>query len=233
MELPYFYVPELNASIIQLDEINSKHIVTVLRMKKGEVLLLTNGKGKKAQAVIIDDHRKRCTVQVSHVEETAKPAPSISIGISLLKNSSRLEWFIEKATELGVNEILPLICHRTEKQHFRHDRMQHIVISAMLQSQQSWMPLLHEPIDFSSSLKSPSQIKLIAYCGESLKKPLTHITITGDTIILIGPEGDFSSDEFIDAIKAGYQPVTLGNTRLRTETAGIMAASLLSASRKL
>lgn len=231
MELPYFYMPELNTSIIELDEINSKHIVTVLRMKKGETLLLTNGKGKKAQAILIDDHRKRCSVQISNIEEIPKPIPSISIGISLLKNPSRLEWFIEKSTELGVSEILPMICNRTEKQHFRQERMQQIVISAMLQSQQSWMPVLHEPVEFSSALKKPSQIKLIAYCGESLKKPINDMPVTGDTIILIGPEGDFSTNEFNDAVNSGYQPVTLGNTRLRTETAGIMAASLLCSSR--
>ena len=233
MELPYFYVPELNSSITTLDETNSKHVVTVLRMKKGEELLLTDGKGKKAQAIIVDDHRKKCAVQVTRIEETATISPSISIGISLLKNSSRLEWFMEKATELGITEIVPLICEHTEKEHFKKDRMQQILISAMLQSQQSWMPILKEPIGFNQILNNPSANKIIAYCGDGEKKPLKSISINADTIILIGPEGDFSKKEFNSAIEKGFQPVTLGNTRLRTETAGIVAATILCATRNL
>jgi RNA methyltransferase, RsmE family len=231
MELPYFYVPELNSSMNTLDETNSKHVVTVLRMKKGEELLLTDGKGKKAQAIIIDEHRKKCVVQVTRIEETAKPSPSITIGISLLKNTSRLEWFMEKSTELGVTEIFPLICDHTEKEHIKEERMQQILISAMLQSQQSWMPILHEPVEFTSIINHSSSIKLIAYCGEVEKKHLKAIPANSDTIILIGPEGDFSSKEFIAAIGKGYQPITLGDTRLRTETAGIVAAAILCSNR--
>ena len=134
MDLPFFYVSEINESIISLDETNSKHIVTVLRMEKGEELLITNGKGKKAQAIIIDDNRKKCTVQISHIEETKPAQPSVSIGISLIKNSSRFEWFLEKVTEIGVNEILPLICERTEKENFKSERMQQIMINANAQS---------------------------------------------------------------------------------------------------
>jgi 16S rRNA (uracil1498-N3)-methyltransferase len=231
MELPYFYVPELNSSMNILDEINSKHVVTVLRMKKGEELLLTDGKGKKAQAIIVDDHRKKCVVQVTRIEETDKPSPSINIGISLLKNTSRLEWFMEKSTELGITEIFPLICDHTEKEHFKEDRMQHILISAMLQSQQSWMPVLHPLVEFRSILNNSCSKKLIAYCGNVVKKQLRTVPVTSDTIILIGPEGDFSIKEFTAAIEKGYQPITLGDTRLRTETAGIVAAALLSSNR--
>ena len=233
MELPYFYVPEINSSITTLDETNSKHVVTVLRMKKGEELLLTDGKGKKAQAIIVDDHRKKCTVQVTKVEETPILTPSISIGISLLKNTSRLEWFMEKATELGITEIVPLICDHTEKQHFKEERMQQILISAMLQSQQSRMPLLHQLVDFAEIINRKHAIKLIAYCGYASKQKLNSIPITSDTLILIGPEGDFSKQEFNDAVEKGFQPVTLGNTRLRTETAGIVAGTILCANRNL
>lgn len=231
MELPYFYVPELSSSMNTLDETNSKHVVTVLRMKNGEEMLLTDGKGKKAQAIIVDDHRKKCVVQVTRIEETTSPSPSIVIGISLLKNTSRLEWFMEKATELGVTEIFPMICDHTEKEHFKEERMQQILISAMLQSQQSRMPVLHEAVAFSQILNNSSAIKIIAYCGDGEKKPLKAISINSDTILLIGPEGDFSKKEFIAAIEKGFQPVTLGNTRLRTETAGIVAAAILCSNR--
>ena len=233
MELPYFYVPELNSSITTLDETNSKHVITVLRMKKGEELLLTDGKGKKAQGIIVDDHRKKCAVQVTRVEETAMPAPSIAIGISLLKNASRLEWFLEKSAELGITEIFPLICDHTEKQHFKEERMRQILISAMLQSQQSRMPLLNQLVEFASILTSRYSSKLIAYCGDVVKAPLRNITVNSDTLLLIGPEGDFSIKEFTNAIENGFQAVSLGNTRLRTETAGIVGAAILSANRSL
>jgi len=233
MELPYFYVPELSSSMNTLDETNSKHVVTVLRMKNGEELLLTDGKGKKAQAIIVDDHRKKCVVQVTKIEETAAPSPSIAIGISLLKNTSRLEWFMEKSTELGITEIFPLICDHTEKEHFKEERMQQILISAMLQSEQSRMPILHQPIAFNQILNNSSLNKLIAYCGNVEKKTLRSISINSDTILLIGPEGDFSKNEFIASIEKGFQSVTLGNTRLRTETAGIVAAAILCANRNL
>ena len=231
MVLPYFYVPELNSSMNTLDEINSKHVVTVLRMQKGEELLLTDGKGRKAQAIIVDDHRKKCIVQVTGIEVNERLSPSISIGISLLKNASRLEWFMEKSTELGITEIFPLICDHTEKLHFKEERMQHILISAMLQSQQSWMPLLHPPIELRSILNNPYSKKMIAYCGDVVKKQLKTAAVTSDTIILIGPEGDFSLKEFTAALEKGFQPITLGETRLRTETAGIVAAAILCSNR--
>ncbi len=233
MELPYFYVPELSSSMNTLDETNSKHVVTVLRMKKGEELLLTDGKGKKAQAIIVDDHRKKCVVQITKVENSETTSPTITIGISLLKNTSRLEWFMEKSTELGITEIFPLICDHTEKEHFKEERMQQILISAMLQSQQSRMPILHMPVEFSQILNNSSAIKLIAYCGDGEKKPLNATLINSNAIILIGPEGDFSKKEFNAAIEKGFQPVTLGNTRLRTETAGIVAAAILCTNKKL
>ena len=231
MELPYFYVPELNSSMNTLDETNSKHVVTVLRMKKGEELLLTDGKGKKAQAIIVDDHRKKCVVQVSRIEETPKASPTIRIGISLLKNTSRLEWFLEKATELGITEIFPLICAHTEKEHFKEERMKQIVISAMLQSEQSWMPVLHQPVEFNAIINNSASQKLIAYCGDVEKKPLKSFRTNSDTLILIGPEGDFSNKEFTAALEKGYEAVSLGDTRLRTETAGIVVAAILCSNR--
>jgi 16S rRNA (uracil1498-N3)-methyltransferase len=231
MDLPFFYVSEINESIISLDETNSKHIVTVLRMEKGEELLITNGKGKKAQAIIIDDNRKKCTVQISHIEETKPAQPSVTIGISLIKNSSRFEWFLEKATEIGVNEILPLICERTEKEKFKSERMQQILINAMLQSQQSWLPKMHEPTPFKNLLNTAYSSKMIAHCNDDEKRLITQSDLNNDCLLLIGPEGDFSKSEIDAAISNGFKAVSLGNTRLRTETAGIVGASLLCARR--
>jgi 16S rRNA (uracil1498-N3)-methyltransferase len=234
MSLPFFYVHELNDQTIQLDEDTSKHIINVLRMSKGEPLLLTDGFGKKAEAVILDDNRKKCIVRTYKTITEEKPKPSIYIGISLIKNSSRFEWFLEKAAEIGVGGIIPLLCERTEKEKFRIDRMQHILTSAMLQSQQCWLTFLHEPREFKSVvIENTYDVKLIGHCMESEKKDLSTLlpnlvtsSITS-CIILIGPEGDFSQNEITFSINKGFNPVSLGNTRLRTETAGMVAAAML------
>jgi 16S rRNA (uracil1498-N3)-methyltransferase len=162
-----------------------------------------------------------------------QPAGKVSIAISLVKSPARFEWFLEKATELGVSEIVPIICERTERQHFRYERMKAILVSAMLQSQQVWLPVLKEPIKFETLVREESmpneRVKLIAHCEDSTKQQLSSLKIgkTSDSIILIGPEGDFTSKEIEHALEHNYLPVALGETRLRTETAGVAAAVLL------
>lgn len=231
MALPFFYIGNLDAKSIVLDEDTSKHVVLVLRMKIGEELLLTDGKGKKAVAHIVDDNRKRCVVEIVSTEVDAPPKRKVAVGISIIKNSSRFEWFLEKATEIGVNEIYPLICERTEKEKFRYDRMNNIVVSAMLQSQQTWLPLMHEPIKFDQLIQSGRyKQKFIAHCVESEKRSLLdYFSSEANTsaMVLIGPEGDFTSNEIDLALHQDYKPVALGDTRLRTETAGLVAATLL------
>lgn len=232
MALPFFYSDTITPSATQyvLNEETSKHVAQVLRMTNGEQLLLTDGKGNLFTAEITDDNRKKCVVKIVKVEAQALKERKISIAISLVKNSNRLEWFLEKATEIGVSEIIPLLCQRTEKQHFRQDRMKAIVVSAMLQSQQSWLPVLQEPTKFSSLLQqNPSAQKFIAHCEEASKEQLADklVDIMAESLILIGPEGDFSLEEIAAALQQGFLPVALGNTRLRTETAGVVAATLL------
>ncbi len=231
MALPFFYIAEYTDSqkTITLDEDTSRHVVQVLRMKAGEQLNLTDGKGTLLTCEITDDHKKHCVVAIKEVRHKAEGARKISVGISLLKNSNRFEWFLEKATELGVTGIIPLICERTEKEKFRHDRLQGICISAMLQSQQVWLPVLHEPVSFTDLQFSQysNHQKFIAHCEESNKTPLTDQPINQLTIILIGPEGDFTPAEIELAVSNGFIPVALGDTRLRTETAGVAAATLL------
>jgi 16S rRNA (uracil1498-N3)-methyltransferase len=227
MSRPFFFVEDLNDKKIVLNEDTSKHMINVLRMQKGEEILLTDGKGKKATAFVVDDNRKKCVVEISGIEEEKPKEKKLAVGISLIKNSSRFEWFLEKATEIGVSEIIPLICARTEKEKFRHDRMQNILISAMLQSQQCWLPLLHEPVEFDKALQLSFEQKFIAHCLPGQKQSLSAFTHNTSSIILIGPEGDFTQQEITAALQKGYQPVALGNTRLRTETAGIVAATLL------
>ena len=233
MSLPLFFIDDYNSAekLIQLDEDRSKHIVSVLRMEKGEQIMLTDGKGNLLTCEIDDDHRKRCVVKVASKEFKNKEGRKVIVAISLLKNASRFEWFIEKATELGISEIIPLICDRTEKQNFKTERIHNILVSAMLQSQQCWLPVLHDPIKYSD-LSNDQFIdfqKFIAHCDEGNKTQLTNQLISQFTssVILIGPEGDFSPSEIESSLKQGFLPVSLGETRLRTETAAVAASALL------
>jgi 16S rRNA (uracil1498-N3)-methyltransferase len=236
MALPFFYIKEITATdSLVLNEETSKHIVQVLRMQNGELLQLTDGKGNLFTTEIIDNNRKRCAIKIIQTVNDQLPTANITIAISLIKNTTRFEWFLEKATEIGITEIIPLICTRTEKQHFRSERMQGILISAMLQSQQTFLPVLHEPKKLNEVIiRAIQQQKFIAHCEdennkiELAAKPLNPST---SKLILIGPEGDFTKEEIQLALQNSFTPVALGNTRLRTETAGIAAAVTLMNSR--
>lgn len=229
MAFPFFYQPNIIAApSLLLSEETSKHCVQVLRMKQGEHLQLTDGKGNAYVASISKSDRRQCEVSIEASSFLPQPTRQISIGISLLKNATRFEWFLEKATEMGVTEIIPLLCSRTERQHFRFDRMQSIVIAAMLQSQQVWLPMLHQPTNIQTTLQSSTEKqKLIAHCETAVKPTIATLSISNTVQILIGPEGDFTIPEIDIAVQNNYQPVSLGNTRLRTETAGVVAAALL------
>jgi 16S rRNA (uracil1498-N3)-methyltransferase len=232
MQTPFFFIEEIqsDASFITLNEETSKHIVQVLRMKNGEKILLTDGKGNLLHCEISDNHKKKCVVKIQEKSFKEQSARKISIAISLLKNANRFEWFLEKATELGIIEIIPAICERTEKQHFRAERMKNILVSAMLQSQQVWLPILKEPASLKEIISQSHQSqKFIAHCMDDAKVSLSDAinASTSSQIILIGPEGDFTKDEIDLAFQNHFVPVTLGETRLRTETAGIVAASIL------
>jgi 16S rRNA (uracil1498-N3)-methyltransferase len=252
--LPFFYISAFNkdAQEITLDEDTSKHIIQVLRMAPGQALQLTDGKGALLTAVIIDDHKKKCRVRIQSTLTRPPAERKVVIAISLLKNASRFEWFLEKATEIGVSCIIPLLCERTEKQHARTDRLRNILVSAMLQSQQTWLPELPDPMSFTELLANPpGELRFIAHCLEAPRPtisladwrhqepaagqvspkaepaPRAAAVHAPSPLILIGPEGDFSPTEIELALKEGFLPVTLGDNRLRTETAGVAAATLL------
>ncbi|RYY57649.1 MAG: 16S rRNA (uracil(1498)-N(3))-methyltransferase [Chitinophagaceae bacterium] len=233
MQLPFFYIAEYEpgSAFIDLDEDTSKHIVQVLRKKKEDQLNLTDGRGHLLTVTIVDDHRKHVSARIDSVLFTEAPGAGTTVAISLVKNASRFEWFLEKATEIGVKAIVPLLCERTEKEKFRDDRLRQIIVSAMLQSRQTWLPLLHEPIAYELLFRQeeiaaiPS--RFIAHCTEDSKEELAPVT--GERIILIGPEGDFTQQEIEHALGNGYKPVSLGANRLRTETAGIVAVTVLRA----
>ncbi len=230
MQLPYFFEENIPGSgSIMLSEESSKHIVQVLRMKEGEEINITNGKGELLTASIAITNKKKVAVNILKAVSHARPTLKTSIGISLIKNNNRFEWFLEKATEIGVSEIIPLICTRTEKNTLKMERMQSIIVSAMLQSRQTWIPELKDPIKFRDLVETEGyRKKFIAHCNNGEKTMLKNIDSNLiSQIILIGPEGDFTENEINIASQKNYIPVSLGDNRLRTETAGIVAAVLL------
>jgi 16S rRNA (uracil1498-N3)-methyltransferase len=179
-------------------------------------------------ATIQSAHKANSLVTIQRHQSIAATNQKITLGISLLKNAVRLEWLFEKATEMGIYQIVPIICERTIHERFKMDRMQNILQSAMIQSQQAWLPLLCEPIEFDAFIhKHKASVNLIAHCEHSEKKNIKEILAPDAVNLLIGPEGDFSSSEIATAISNNYTPIQLGPTRLRTETAGIFALSVL------
>ncbi len=230
MSLPFFFAPGIpDGDRLVLDENNSRHAVSVLRMEAGEKMHLTNGRGLLVTAEVLDPHKKKTQLQLLEVETIPPPSNRVVIGFSPLKNSSRLEWFLEKATEMGVSGIVLLQCKRTEKQQVRLDRLQQILISALLQSQQCWLPVLRGPLPFMELVREErTGQKFIAHCLPTGKSSLRELAgTTGAQLLLIGPEGDFTPDEIEAAIAQQFVPVSLGETRLRSETAAMAGAALL------
>lgn len=232
MQLPFFYEPSVTASGTQfiLSENTSRHCAQVLRMREGDKIQLVNGYGLIATVVLEVVNKKNTVVSVWETTQQAPPAKQVHIAVSLLKNPGRFEWFLEKAAEIGVHTITPLICDRTEKHQFRKDRLENILISAMLQSRQAYRAQLADLVQFNAFINQPgSENKFIAHCESSAKKLLYGFCpLKENALMLIGPEGDFSPAEIDAALNAGFQPVSLGETRLRTETAAMYSAVLLS-----
>jgi len=231
MALPFFFHPDLpqKEEAIILGEETSKHVISVLRMQSGESLMLTDGLGRLAEAVIFGDHRKRCEVRIARLDKSERPLRQVTLAVSPLRNPGRFEWLLEKATEIGISRIVPLVSARTSKVNLRMDRCISILTSAMLQSQQSWLPIMDEPFPFQSFIKDSSikeGAKLIAHCEVGEKRSLAYIAhdLPENRTILIGPEGDFTPDEIDFAIQAGFIPVDIGPRRLRTETAALVAS---------
>ena len=228
--LPYFFEPNVKTSSthFELSELTSKHCVQVLRMRAGESLHLTDGTGNLYTASIVEPDKKKTVIKIDSVVHTPRPIKNVCIAIGLLKNTGRFEWFLEKATEMGVTKIVPLICERSERSNLKQERMHGVLVAALIQSKQTWLPMIAEPLSVAAFINAhPTAQGLIAHCEEGNKTELKDIATHNDTSILIGPEGDFTETEIETALSAHYVPVSLGSTRLRTETAGMVAAALL------
>jgi 16S rRNA (uracil1498-N3)-methyltransferase len=224
-----FYTTRIENGFAYLDEEESRHLVSVLRRKVGDSLQITDGKGFFYETEISETGKKFAVARVmSWTEAPVERAFKIHLAIAPTKQIERYEWFLEKATEIGVDEITPLLCKRSERDTIRHDRLEKILVSAMKQSLRSRLPKLHELTRFSTFAKAVSApLKLIAWCSDD---PLPHlkaaISAGQDMVICIGPEGDFSADEIKIAVDNGFSGVSLGEARLRTETAGLLAVTV-------
>lgn len=225
-----FYTPNISGDTLVLEEQESKHAIRVLRLQVGDTVILIDGEGGWYEAVIRDDHPKRCLLSVSSHIENYKPLPyKLHIAISPTKNMERFEWFLEKATEIGISKVTPLMCHRTERKQVKMERLDRILVSAMKQSLKAFKPLLSEPVTLETFLKKEQEGSLaIAHCYPLDRISLGDLETTGNYTILVGPEGDFTEKELEAAIRAGYKPLHLGESRLRTETAGVHIASAVS-----
>lgn len=224
-----FYTPDITPTQIAytLSEEESKHSARVLRLQPGDEVQLVDGRGNFYQAEITEAHPKRTQLRILAVQpDPNKRNHYLHIAVAPTKNIERLEWFLEKATEIGIDEISLLICQRSERREAKTDRLNKIITSAVKQSLKAFHPQLNEPEAYAKFISRNFEgQKFIAHClpGDDKRTLQQQITLQGRYLILIGPEGDFIETEIADALKNGYRPVTLGSSRLRTETAALAA----------
>jgi 16S rRNA (uracil1498-N3)-methyltransferase len=230
-----FYAPDI-LTVPELPEAESQHCVRVLRRQKGDAIQVTDGKGHFIHAVIVDPHPKHCRIEII---ETTSQTPlwtgNIEIAVAPTKNIDRIEWFAEKATETGINKITFLHTRFSERKEVKIERIRNILVSAMKQSEKATLPELQPVTAFESFIQQPFPgQKFIAHCYEG-NKPLLSKSLEreGNVLVLIGPEGDFSEEEVVRATAHGFRSISLGDSRLRTETAALTACQTVHITRQL
>ena len=228
-----FYAPDITPPLHTLSEEESKHCVRVLRLGRGDTLHITDGRGNLFCCEITDDNPKRCTVRVTETRAGWEALPySLTMAVAPTKNADRFEWFLEKATEVGVSEIVPLLCERSERRALKIERAERVVVSAMKQSLKAFCPALRPLPPLADLLAEPFDgRRLIAHC-DAPRMEKRHLFDAlrphENLLVLIGPEGDFSEEEVKKAIENGFEPISLGRSRLRTETAALVACHILN-----
>lgn len=221
-----FYNPFIKGDLLTLDKSESAHIIRVLRLSSNDIIHLTDGKGKLYTAKIVKPDVKVCLAEIEKVTEVPRERNySLQIAISPTKSIERFEWFLEKATEIGTDRIIPLLCRNSERRIIKEERLRKVLISAMKQSLKAWLPEITSFTSFEKLVRQQfNGGRFIATGSETAENHLGRIYDRGsDIIILIGPEGDFRQEEMELAMENGFVPVSLGNSRLRTETAGLVA----------
>lgn len=222
-----FYRPDITSDQLTLDPLESNHCIKVLRYKIGDQIRLIDGAGGYYLAEITGDSFKACEISILSRELNYEPLSyDLEIAIAPTKNMDRFEWFIEKATEIGISTITPLICERSERKNLRMDRLEKVIISAIKQSVKAYKPILNPLVKFEDWIKSnSSESKFITHCMPGNKKKLWNEELEKSIAVMIGPEGDFSPEELTIAENCNFIQASLGDYRLRTETAGIIACS--------
>ena len=226
-----FYTPDIQKDFYTLSPEESKHCVKVLRLKTGDEVLLISGKGKLFTGEIIDDNPKKCSVKILDItEKQSRKKFTVHIAIAPTKNTNRFETFLEKATEIGIDEIIPFIGRYSERKNIKPERLEKVIISAIKQSKAFFKPELRNLTTFDKLINTDFDgEKYIAHCYETnTKKHIKEVYKKGENVlILIGPEGDFSEKEVQQAVSKGFTEVSISDSRLRTETAGIVACQII------
>ncbi len=227
-----FFATDIQDGLIILPEEEARHAVQVLRHRLGDTIGLIDGRGGYFEATIVEVGKKRCVARINREERHFQQRPChLHIGIAPTKNIARFEWFLEKATEIGIDAVTPLLCEHSERRKLRIDRLEKVILAAVKQSQKAYLPVLRELTTYDDFLATSTGAgqHFIAYLGEDVKGTLKENYRPGQNVsILIGPEGDFSAAEISRALAAGYQGVSLGPSRLRTETAGVVACHTIN-----
>ncbi len=225
-----FYNPFINIDLktLYFNKEESRHIVKVLRKTVGDQVHITDGRGKLFTVELLQAYDKKCLVEIkSWIDKPKAWNYYLHVAIAPTKMNDRFEWFLEKATEIGIDEVTPIICEHSERRQVKAERLEKVILSAMKQSLKFQLPILNEPIKFKDFVsKKDWNMGLIAHCEDDVKNEIkSYFPMRQKIMILIGPEGDFSPSEIELAIEQGIKPVTLGENRLRTETAGVVACS--------
>jgi len=226
-----FYTPDItNDKNYTLCESESKHAIRVLRLKIGDSIHLVDGKGTFYKANVKSDNPKKCEVEIVNTTKEEYSKPNLHIAIAPTKNNDRTEWFIEKCTEVGITQITPILCKHSERKKIKQERFEKTAISAMKQSLKATLPLVNELTNFKTIVDQGFDgKKYIAHCYNENQKHFKDLYKKGEnSLILIGPEGDFSQEEVALAIEYGFEPITFGESRLRTETAGVIACTIFN-----
>lgn len=230
MQLFYFKNITPDATTLQLDKEQARHMTKALRKKVGDIVDITDGVGNLYKGTISLVTSSKCDIDIAFAKAYPQQSPKLHIAIAPTKMNERMEWFLEKATEMGIATITPLLCDHSERKNIKIERFEKILISAMQQSNQFYLPQINELTPYSDYLKKEViGVKCIAHCEESKKTLLNQVIHKEqDLTIIIGPEGDLSTREIEAALAAGFLPVSLGNKRLRTETAGVYTAAVFN-----
>jgi 16S rRNA (uracil1498-N3)-methyltransferase len=226
-----FYTPDIFGEFYTLSEDESKHCVRVLRLVEGDALHLVDGRGGLYTATITEANHKHCTVRVGEVQQGfGKRGYYLHLAVAPTKNAERYEWFLEKSTEIGVDEITPLLCEHSERKQLKDERSLKVITAAVKQSLKAYHPQLNSMIDFAQFVAQKFDgAKLIAHCHDRPKMLLKNAVRAGEqTLVVLGPEGDFSLAEVELAVRCGFTEVSLGESRLRTETAAVAACHTLA-----